>query len=166
MRFVAVPDTRPATGCGLNNAVRISRTSVALSDPLTLSCPAAVSLALWERHVLQSAAQEHLDRAVTRIDHLGSYACRNVNGREVGPRSRHATADAIDIAGFTLEGGRRVRALGDWKGQADRDDATARFLRASRDGACRFFDGVLSPDYNAAHADHLHFERHGTNVCR
>lgn len=165
-RFESVPDTEPAPGCGYDNAVRISRTSVALSSPFTLSCPAAVSLALWERHVLQIAAQSHLQRAVTRIDHLGTYACRNIYGRAKGPRSRHASADAIDIAGVLLEGGERVRLLDDWKGDADNEGAKSRFLRAARDGACRFFDGVLGPDYNAAHADHLHLERHGARICR
>lgn len=42
----------------------------------------------------------------------------------------------------------------------------ARSLRAARDGACRFFDGVLSPDYNIAHADPLHLEWHRARVCR
>ncbi|MDP1909506.1 MAG: extensin family protein, partial [Hyphomicrobium sp.] len=28
-----------------------------------------------------------------------------------------------------------------------------------RDGACRLFSTTLSPDYNAAHADHLHFDQ-------
>jgi hypothetical protein len=27
-----------------------------------------------------------------------------------------------------------------------------------RDGACRLFATVLSPDYNAAHRDHLHLD--------
>jgi len=53
-----------------------------------------------------------------------------------------------------------------WTGDADNDGAKARFLRAARDGACRFFDGVPRPDYNTAHADQLHLERHGARVCR
>jgi hypothetical protein len=35
-----------------------------------------------------------------------------------------------------------------------------------RDGACLFFDGVLSPDYNAAHRDHLHLDRGRYRYCR
>lgn len=104
-----VPNTQPAPGCGYDNTVRISRTSVALSSPFTLSCPAAVSLALWERHVLRISAQSHQQRAVTRIDHLGTYACRNIYGCAEGPRSRHASADAIDVAGVVLDGGCRQR---------------------------------------------------------
>nr|WP_328730168.1 extensin family protein [Falsiroseomonas algicola] len=35
-----------------------------------------------------------------------------------------------------------------------------------RDGACRWFRAVLSPDYNAAHADHFHFDMGPSTVCR
>ena len=35
----------------------------------------------------------------------------------------------------------------------------AAFLRRARDEACEVFGTVLSPDYNAAHADHLHFDQ-------
>ncbi|WP_418318200.1 extensin family protein [Piscinibacter sakaiensis] len=160
--FRPLADHHPAPGCGFDDAVRISRSASALSAPLTLSCPAAVSLALWERHVVRPAAGRHLQQPIARLDHLGSYVCRNVYGRPDGPRSRHASADAIDIAGVTLSGGRRIRLVDGWSGSG----ADATFLREIRDGACRFFDGVLSPDYNAAHADHLHLERHGYRVCR
>ena len=40
-----------------------------------------------------------------------------------------------------------------------------------RDGACRLFSTVLSPGYNAAHADHLHLDqaergKFGGRLCR
>ena len=49
--------------------------------------------------------------------------------------------------------------------------AEATFLREVRTGACDLFATVLSPDYNAAHRDHLHFDqadRGGTGwgLCR
>jgi hypothetical protein len=39
-------------------------------------------------------------------------------------------------------------------------------LRALRAGACRFFDVVLSPDFNEAHRDHFHFEMGRFRACR
>jgi hypothetical protein len=45
--------------------------------------------------------------------------------------------------------------LGDWEDQ----DGKAAFLREVRDGACPLFATVLSPDYNAAHRDHFHFDQ-------
>lgn len=158
----AVPDRTIASGCGFMNAVKVRRTTLEVGEPFVLSCRAAVSLALWERHVLQPMAHSMLGTSVRRLQHYGSYACRNAYGREGGPRSQHATADALDVAGFVLKDGRRITVAGDWA----RDDEKSRFLRAVHDGACGFFDGVLGPAYNAAHADHFHFERGPHRVCR
>ena len=44
--------------------------------------------------------------------------------------------------------------------------AEGRFLRRSRDGACRWFGAVLSPDYNTAHRDHFHLDRGAFRACR
>lgn len=164
-RFEPVPDRVTGPDCGFANAVRVARTSVAVSSPFTLSCPAAVSLALWERHAMQPAALAAFDEPVARIEHLGSYACRNVYGRDAAPRSQHASADALDVAGFVLRGGRRIRVLADWS-ETRRESDASRFLHAARDGACGFFDAVLGPDYNAEHADHLHLDRGRYRTCR
>ncbi|MFB2351392.1 extensin family protein, partial [Priestia megaterium] len=84
----------------LRNAVRIERTSWAVGPAFTLTCPAAVSLALWEHHVVAPAARDHLGSAPARLEHFGSYACRTINPAAQGRRSEHATANALDIAGF------------------------------------------------------------------
>ncbi len=162
MTFDALPDRETGEGCGFTNAVRISRTPVEVREAFSLSCRTAVSLALWERHALQPAAQAHFGQRVQRIEHFGSYACRNVYGRPAATRSRHATAEAWDVSGFVLADGRRIRLVRDWQGGVQE----AAFLRDVRDGACRFFDGVLSPDYNAAHHDHLHLDRGAYRMCR
>ena len=106
-------------------------------------------------------AQRHYGSAVARIEHFGSYACRDIAGRQ-GRRSRHATADAFDFAGVVLANGHRVRIAADWDGEA----VDAAFLHEIRDGACDSFSTVLSPDYNAAHRDHLHLDRGGFGLCR
>lgn len=158
--YEPIPDERTGEACGYSNAVKIARTSAAVGEPFALSCRAAVSLVLWERHVLQPAAATHFGAPVTKIEHFGSYACRNVYGRPNATRSRHATAEAFDVAGFVLENGERIRVVNDWDGER------GAFLRTVRDGACRFFDGVLSPDYNAAHRDHFHLDRGSYRICR
>jgi len=133
-----------------------------VGTPFVLSCPAAVSLAMWERHDVQPAAQRRFGRAATGIEHFGSYACRNIRGREAGPRSRHASADALDVAAVVLEGGRRVSVASHWRA----DGPEAAFLRDLHRGACRWFDVVLGPDHDAAHADHLHVDRGPGRACR
>lgn len=160
--YAALPDQETGPACGLRDSVSIQSIPAEVGEAFSFTCPAAVALALWERHVLQPAAQAHFGARVVRIEHFGSYACRNVYGRPTATRSQHATANALDIAGFVLQDGRRVRVLGDWSGTA----AQASFLRDVRTGACAFFDGVLSPDYNAAHRDHLHLDRGPYRICR
>lgn len=160
LRTAPVPDSPPRDGCGLTDAVRVSSGEVGFEPAsFVASCPLAVRWALFEAHALQPAARKHLGRPVTRVGHLGSYACRDVRGG--GGRSSHATADALDVSSFTLAGGGRV-TLADW----DRPGEAGAFLRDLRDRACRVFATVLSPDYNAAHADHFHLQATGWGVCR
>jgi hypothetical protein len=162
LRYQPLPDRKNAEGCGLHNAVRVEATTARVGEAFALTCRSAVALALWETHVLQPAAQAHFGQPVARLEHFGSYSCRNVYGRETGRRSQHATADALDLAGFVLKDGRRIRVVRDWKAQG----SDAEFLREIHDGACSVFDGVLGPDYNEAHRDHFHFDRGSFPVCR
>jgi hypothetical protein len=162
MSYVWLDDRETGPACGLFDAVTIDRTASEVGEPFSLTCRTAVSLALWEKYVLDPASQARFGQPVSRIEHFGSYSCRNVYGRPNATRSRHATAEAFDVAGFVLADGHRIRVLGDWSGESDE----AQFLREVRDGACRFFDGVLSPDYNAAHRDHFHLDRGPYRVCR
>ena len=128
------------------------------------SCPVATGLLIWMRHVVQPAAERHFGQRVTLVENLGSYNCRPIRG---GSRiSEHASGNAIDISAFVLADGRRVSLARDWDGEATR----AAFLREVRDGGCDMFSTVLSPDYNAAHADHFHFDMAqrvaGWRMCR
>ena len=167
----AVPPRRASADCGYDNGMRLlpeSEGSIVLrpAGPVA-SCPIAAALALWERDVVQPAARKHFGRPVAAIDHAGSYSCRRLYGRSGGRFSEHASANAFDVLGFRLADGRLISVLRGWPG----DGPQAAFLRDVRDGACRLFATVLSPDYNAAHADHLHFDQArrgagGWRMCR
>jgi hypothetical protein len=159
---VARQANSPDAKCPLSNTLRVQGGDVSLSSSFLASCPLAVSFALFERHTLQPAAQAIYGKSVSRVDHMGSFACRNVYGRENGRRSQHASADALDIAGFRLADGRAINVLKDWP----KDNQDARFLRQVRDGACDLFSVVLSPDYNAAHRNHFHLDVGPWRVCR
>ncbi len=167
----ALPPRR-GDSCGYDDAVRLNDGG-ALSvgwrpDRPGMSCAVAAAYALWEWQVVQPAAERHLGTAIASIDHFGTYSCRRLYGRDVGAWSEHATANAVDIAGFRTEDGRRITLVADWTGGTAAEQA---FLREVRDGACRLFATTLSPDYNAAHADHFHLDqadrgRMGGRACR
>ena len=166
----AVPPRNAGPHCGYDNGMRLASRGRTLSyapQPLVVSCPVAAALVLYERRVVQPAAQRHFGQRVTRIDHAGSYSCRRLYGRAEGGFSEHATADALDIFGFRLADGTSVSVLRDWRTQGPK----AAFLREVREGSCDYFSTVLSPDYNAAHADHLHLDQAergaaGWRLCR
>lgn len=175
MKYELLPDRVTGLGCGFENAVRLRETGVRIGAPLLLSCPMALSFYMWEKHALQPIAAQHFGQRVVAIEHLGSYACRNVNRGEDSPenasdglRSRHATANALDIAGFTLENGKRISVLQDWQHGDTRTStgAEAQMLSDVHKGGCRFFNGVLGPDYNSVHRDHFHLETGGYTMCR
>jgi hypothetical protein len=141
--------------CGHSGAVRLKTDGLSLRpDSPVLSCPMAAATHLWLRDVVQPAAQAHFGARVTGIDHFGSYACRSLYGQPGAALSEHARANALDVGGFRLSNGRRVAVLQQWNGTAQE----RAFLREVRDGACKLFGTTLSPDYNAAHADHLHLD--------
>jgi hypothetical protein len=161
VKYTALPPRSGAGQCGYRGAVRFTRGGAIdigyRPADLGTSCPVAAGLALWEWNVVQPAALARLGRKVAAIEHYGSYSCRRMYGRSQGNWSEHSTANAIDIAAFRLDDGSRISVVGDWKGT----DEEARFLHDVRDGACRLFATVLSPDYNAAHRDHLHLDQAG-----
>jgi len=154
IRFTALPPRHDGPQCGYGDAVRLPAAG-ALPGDVGTACPLAAALILWEREIVQPAARRHFGRPVAAIDHLGSYGCRRLYGREAGGWSEHARANALDVAGFRLAGGARVAVAADWRDPG----AKGRFLRQVRDGACRLFATVLSPDYNEAHRDHFHLDQ-------
>lgn len=160
--YVPAPVRPIENGCGYEDAAILQHTDVSYGGGLLLRCGALVRLLLWQRHVVEPAAEQAFGTRVVAIRSYGTYSCRNITHARDRPRSQHATANAIDVAGFVLAGGTRVTIARDWRDPG----AKGRFLHAVRDGACRFFGTVLSPDYNALHHDHFHMDASRWGVCR
>lgn len=152
-----IADSPLRDGCGWTNAVRMSQAGGVRAGFDKLTCEAAAALALWLEHDLQQVAQSILGQRVAAVQSYGTYSCRNIIGAKFwkSRRSEHATANAVDIGGFTLADGRHITVRGQWRGEG----VEARFLRAAHDSACRYFRVVLGPDYNAEHHDHFHLDR-------
>lgn len=165
---VRVPDRSDGGFCVARGLVRITGGDITpfASRSLVMQCPLALRYALWDRQVLRPAAAR-LGSEPARVDDLGTYSCRRIynSQSETARPSEHARANAIDIAGVSLKDGRRISVLSDWDGEGPAGEAGAAFLRQIRDGGCRLFTTVLTPDYNAAHADHLHLDGASRGLC-
>ena len=95
--------------CPLRNVVRVRDFGpVSLNGSFLASCPLALSSALFVSQQVRPLTQRFTGHELTRIEHLGSFACRNIYHRPDARRSEHATADALDIAAFRLANGERV----------------------------------------------------------
>ena len=152
--------------CGYDDGVRLRAGAGARYSPVTvMSCPMAASLFLFEHQVVQPASARYFGEPVAGFETFGTYSCRRIGRSREGRFSEHASANAIDIGAFRLRSGRRIGVASHWSGRG----VEAAFLREIRDGACRIFATTLSPDYNAAHRDHLHLDqasRGGWGFCR
>ena len=93
-----------------------------------------------------------LARFLAEIDaknvvHLGSYNCRGRRGNSI--ISEHGYGLAIDIS--EIDG---ASVLEDWKGNGQ----SGQLLERAHQAACKYFSNVLTPDSNAAHKNHFHFD--------
>lgn len=161
LKFERLPDQERGESCGLYDAALLHQSNISYGGGVTLTCPALVGLAMWEKKALMPLADEFFDQPIVRIKHYGTYACRNVNNRPSGRRSQHAYANAIDIAGFVLADGTEISVLKDW----GTDDKAGEFLAAIHQSACQYFTAVLGPEYNSAHHNHFHFDQGPWSVC-
>ncbi len=151
-------------GCGWDAAVHIVSSGGATlggMPPYAMRCPLAAGAHIWLTSV-DHRAREILGTRLARTHHAGTYACRRMYNRKRGPMSQHAYANAWDVTGFELADGRVVSVQKHWDAQGPLQS----FLRAVRDDACDIFRVVLSPDFNAAHHDHLHVDMGYGFRCR
>ena len=159
--FVVMPDFEATDQASSNGRVSLARVGQADIKPVEIQCAVAVRMAMWERYSLQPAAKR-MGTSVATIDQIGSSREIQTDDDPTGRMSTHATASAIDVAGFRFANGETARLIRDW----DAADEKAAFLRKAKLGACEWFRLTLSPDYNALHADHFHLQSKGWGECR
>ncbi|MFZ5748887.1 MAG: extensin family protein [Pseudomonadota bacterium] len=158
VRFSPLPDRDFGGGCLVIGAVQLLDIGIPVTGLKSMRCPLARTFTAWVRNGVAPAAREILGSDVVRVESFGTYACRGIvgNGAEAARKiSQHALANAVDVSGFVLADGRRITVAGGWNSP---DPAVRDFLQVIRSSACKRFQTVLSPDYNAAHHDHLHLD--------
>ncbi|EPK3137665.1 MULTISPECIES: extensin family protein [Enterobacter] len=156
------PVADSAGACPLHNVVRVRDFGpVSLNSSFLASCPLALSSALFVSQQARPLTRTWNGSELVRIEHLGSYACRNIYHRPDARRSEHATAEALDISAFRLANGERVTILHGW-----RSTKTQPWLQALLTASCGYYGNGLGPEYNAAHANHFHLGMRGFGLCR
>jgi hypothetical protein len=160
--FDRLPDRSYGGGCTAMGAVKLLDIGVPTTNLGAMTCGLASSFSAWTRYAVGPAAHQILGSDLVRVNSFGTYSCRPIAGSN--RLSEHGHANAVDVSSFDLADGRKISIKNDWNSS---DPQVRQFLRVVRQSACRRFRTVLSPDYNAAHHDHLHFDMGGKGTyCR
>ena len=158
IRYSGLPDRDFGSGCVVRGAVQLLDIGVPVTGLKSMRCELARNFTAWVRHAVAPAAKQILGSELVRVETFGTYSCRGVIGRGAAgsaKMSEHGLANAVDVSGFVLRDGRRITVERGWRS----DDAQIReFLQLLHQSACKRFKTVLSPDYNAAHYNHLHLD--------
>lgn len=157
--YEPVADQVVGNGCGLTNGVVLTSLSARMEPRAAMTCPLALALLDFDHAVVQPIAAKHFGQPVRAIRQFGAYSCRVRMGS--GKLSTHAFGQAIDIAAFELNDGARVTVKEHWRDPGPR----GRFLREIARLACERFNVVLTPNTDAAHADHFHFDIGPDRLC-
>ena len=154
VEFNRQADFSEPQGCNVEFSVRLARVGrIRIDNAPLLTCRMATRLHEFERKGLQPIARRIFGAEVTRLNHLGTYSCRTMRPFK-GILSQHAFANAIDISQFVLANGQAISVQRDWKSASDQ----ARFLREVSSAACKAFRVSVSPDGDANHWNHFHWD--------
>ncbi|MGH7884430.1 MAG: extensin family protein [Thermodesulfobacteriota bacterium] len=164
LNYAPLEDYTPLEGCPLTNVVKIKNTEVEFNSQFVLSCPLAVAWLMFEKQRLKQIADNILGTSIYKINHFGSFSCRNINQMPGSPKSEHAAASALDISGFVLKDGSIISVLKHWEN--NKEEKKSEFLLQFRNEACEFFGTVLGPEYNSSHLNHFHIDNKNTTICR
>ncbi len=167
VQYTPLPNQTEGRGCRTIDTVKLLDFGTEATNLGAMTCPLAANFTAWAQNAAIPAAQIYLGSDLVRIETMGTYNCRNIGSGKRGRLSQHAFGNAVDVSAFILKDGRRISVLNGWRGNA----AERGFLRRLHASACKRFGTILGPDYNAAHANHFHFDmaksmKNGTSYCR
>ena len=124
--------------CGAPAPVKVraigAEPPVEIAPSATLRCGMAAALGRWLTEVVQPQAVEHLGEPVVRLRNVASYVCRPRYNDRSKRISEHALANALDIAAFDTESGKRVVVLEHWVSPAATEPEEAGSKSSRRHG--------------------------------
>jgi hypothetical protein len=157
---MASPDNHPDLVCDIADPIMVSgvihgvsyRYSKVDAEPkaMFVSCP--VALALEKMSTMLAA------NGVSDVIHVGTYNCRVISG--TNKISQHGLANAIDVSGLVTTAGDHFDVLDDWEFADAPTTEGGTLLKWFADTLYIewVWNVVLTPNFNAAHADHFHLD--------
>ena len=166
---VPVDPISTTKGCGVLRPIKVTQFGtaagpVALSQPMTLTCEMVRAMEQWLDKAMQPAATRILRSPVSGLSNGPGYVCRTRNSKKGAKISEHGFGNATDIMALHLANGERISIEKNWPASLKLTlKRSSRFIRDMRSGACEIFSTVLTPEGDAFHQDHMHFDlaRHG-----
>ena len=157
-----VPAGHPEMRCRIRDAVllrppvagvRYRYFQEAQQTPILMSCALARAT-----HQLSTLLREY---DIDEVVHMGTYNCRTFRGSDIVQLSEHGTGTALDLHAFVEDGGRTFNVEHDW--EADYENpvtVSGRFFWSLvyEMWDRRIFNIILTPNFNAAHYNHLHVD--------
>lgn len=154
------PDGHPELDCIVEDPVRlyspiggVDYRYIESENPGSVRGSCELALALLE---LGELLQQ---KDAVEVAHIGTYNCRVIAGTST--LSEHSFGYAIDLGGFTLEGGQYLSVYDDWEDGVDEPVTfEGQWLKDLTDERFEqdIFNIILTPEYNAAHDDHFHVD--------
>jgi hypothetical protein len=153
------PEGLPEVICDIDRPIWVTPflADVAFHPSSLANEPAAIFTACDHALAMADTADVLAASGVDALVHYGVYNCRVIAGTQTV--SEHGYANAIDIAGLSLATGEYYTVLDDWEiNQPMPTTPPGQFLRAFVETLFNdyIYNIILTPDYNAAHADHFH----------
>jgi len=147
--------------CGAEQVVTYLRgpEGIAYNAPPTVTCTLALALARFET-IAEAEALRLFQKRVVRIDHLGTYACREMAAYP-GWVSEHSYANAIDLEKLALSDGREISVQKYFeKTEAPPKRKEGEFLRVLSRRAYdeAVFSSVLTSYFDRLHTNHFHLD--------
>jgi hypothetical protein len=146
-------------GCAVEGAVELDAISspfgiVSIPGKPTMACVFARQFTTWVRDVAAPLTLAYMNSKLAAIETGAGFICRTRYDKPGEKMSEHAKGNAIDIAAFRLEDGRRL-LVKDASASTQMDGVLMRTYRAT---GCGYFTTILGPGSNEAHKEHLHFD--------
>jgi hypothetical protein len=146
-------------GCTVAGAIELDAISspfgkVSMPSKPTMACLFSRQFTSWVRDVAAPLTLAYMNSKLASIETGPGFVCRTRYDKPDEKVSEHAKGNAIDVAAFNMEDGRRL-SVKDASASTTIEGVLMKTLRST---GCGYFTTILGPGSNEAHKEHFHFD--------